>query len=80
MSWQDVVLTAGSVPLLLALLPTVTGPDKPAVVTALCQGAVLLVFAATYTTLGLYFTALVTLLSGVLWLVIMAQALGARRA
>lgn len=79
MSWQDAVLMAGSVAFLLALLPTVLGPGKPAPVTSLCQGAVLLVFAATYTTLNLYFTALVTAITGLTWLLILAQTLGGKR-
>ncbi len=75
MSWQDAVLTAGSVVFVLALLPTLApSSGKPARSTSLAQGSVLLVFAATYLTLALPLTAAITATSGALWLVIYWQA------
>jgi hypothetical protein len=72
--WQDLVLTAGSVVFLAALIPTILGPDKPARSTSASTGSVLLVFAATYLTLDLYFAASVTALTALAWLTIFVQS------
>lgn len=72
--WQDLVLTAGTVVFLVALIPTIIGAAKPACLTSASTGAVLLLFAATYLTLSLYFTAVVTALTGVAWLTIFVQS------
>ena len=73
MSWQDVILTAGTVIFLLALIPTMVGSTKPARATSAMTGTVLLVFAATYLTLDLYFTAAMTAITGAAWLLILVQ-------
>lgn len=73
MIWQDAVLTLGSILLLVALVPSLLGKDKPASATSLVTGAVLLSFAATYWTLGLSFSGVVTAASGVCWLALAAQ-------
>lgn len=73
MNWQDLILTAGSVVFLFALLPTIVGPTKPAKSTSATTGIVLLVFAATYLTLDLYFTAAMTAMTGAAWLLILIQ-------
>ena len=73
MIWQDAILTVGSVIFLLALIPTIVGPTKPARLTSASTGTVLLIFAATYLTLNLHFAAIVTGLTGAAWLLILAQ-------
>lgn len=72
-NWQDIVLTLGSIVFLLALVPSIKSKDKPAVATSIMTGLVLFVFAATYTTLHLWFSAATTALTGVLWLVLAVQ-------
>jgi hypothetical protein len=72
--WQDLVLTVGTVIFLLALIPTILGSDKPARSTSASTGSVLLVFAATYLTLNLYFAATVTALTAFAWLTIFVQS------
>lgn len=77
--WQDIVLTTGSVLFLLALIPTILGPTKPAPFTSLLTGTVLLVFAGTYATLGLPFATVTTAATGAAWLVILRQSLRSTR-
>lgn len=73
--WQDLVLTVGSVVLLVMLLPTVFGPNKPARMTSLLTGSMLTVFVGVYLSLGLHLTAVITALTGAAWLLILAQSL-----
>lgn len=74
-SWQDVVLTFGSVVFLVALIPTILGSAKPAPLTSFSTGFVLIVFAITYATLGLRFASVVTGVTGLAWLFILWQSL-----
>ena len=76
-TWQDGVLTAGTLVFLIALLPTILGPSKPAPLTSLSTGLVLLVFSATYATLGLYFACVTTLATALAWGLILVQSLRA---
>lgn len=78
-SWQDLVFTLGAVVFSLSLLPTVMGRSKPPVLTSLPTGLLLLLFSATYASLGLTLSAAFTVPSALLWLVIAAQTLAARR-
>lgn len=73
--WQDIVLTAGSLIFMLALVPSVTGVDKPAVATSTMTAAVLYVFAAVDLTLGLVFTAVTTAGTALLWSTLLVQKL-----
>ena len=73
--WQDLVLTTGSLVFLVALLPTVLGPSKPAPLTSLLTGGVLLIFAFTYATLDLSFATITTTATGLIWLFIFWQSL-----
>lgn len=77
--WQDVVLTIGSVIFLIALIPTILGATKPAPLTSLLTGTVLLVFAGTYATLDLPFATVTTAATGLAWLIILRQSLRSRR-
>lgn len=74
-SWQDVVLTLGSVIFLVALIPTIVGSAKPAPLTSLSTGTVLVVFAITYATLDLRFASVVTGATGLAWFFILWQSL-----
>ncbi len=74
-TWQDAILTLGTLVFLVALIPTLLGDAKPSPLTSLLTGTVLLVFAATYLTLGLYFASITTAATGTVWLVILWQSL-----
>lgn len=78
-SWQDLVFTVGAIVFFASLLPTALGSAKPPVLTSLPTGVLLLLFSVTYASLGLTVSAVVTVPSGLLWLLIAAQGLAARR-
>jgi hypothetical protein len=69
----DAIFAVGSLFFAAALLPSVFGPDKPALWTSITTGFWLVVFAVTYMTLDLNFAAASTALSGALWLTLAAQ-------
>lgn len=70
---QDLILTLGSLVFIIALFPSVFSKHKPALSTSISTGLVLFVFAGVYISLRLWFTALVTTLTGILWLVLAVQ-------
>ena len=71
--WQDLVFTVGGGMFFLALLPTLLGKNKPALSTSLLTGGILFVFALTYMTMGMLFSAVATGLTSATWLTIAAQ-------
>lgn len=73
MSWQDLVLTVGQLIFVLALLPSILGPDKPAIGTSLITATVLVIFAAVDLTLNLIFTSVVVSITAVGWFVLAFQ-------
>jgi len=73
MLWQDGVLTGGSIIFVIALVPSVMSKDKPALSTSLMTGSVLIVFAFVYLTLSLWFSAVTTAITGMLWFILAAQ-------
>jgi hypothetical protein len=75
MLWQDLVLTGGSTIFVIALIPSVMSKDKPASSTSLMTGSVLIVFAFVYLTLSLWFSAVTTAITGVLWFILASQKL-----
>jgi hypothetical protein len=75
MQWQDVAITAGTIVLLIALLPSVLSKNKPAVSTSLMTGTVLVVFTVVYISLGLWFSAITTGITSILWYVLAIQML-----
>jgi hypothetical protein len=79
MTWQDILLTIGSILLLVALLPSVRAKDKPIVTTSLLTGTVLFVFAIIYASLDLWFSAAITVLTSTTWLVLAYQKARQRR-
>ncbi|MBA4180577.1 MAG: hypothetical protein C0506_08325 [Anaerolinea sp.] len=78
-SWQDLVFTFGSIVLFASLVPTALGKEKPPVLTSLPTGALLILFAIAYASLGLTASAISTVPTGLLWIVIGGQGIAARR-
>lgn len=72
-NWQDIVLGAGSLIFVIALLPSVLSKNKPSIWTSATTGAVLTVFAGTYASLSLWYAAVTTLLAALLWGVLVFQ-------
>lgn len=73
-SWQDYVLAIGQALFVLALLPALpVAAPKPPRVTCVITGLVLLVFAATLTTLALWWAATMNALCGAVWLYLLRR-------
>lgn len=79
MSWQEIVFTVGSWVFLLALLPSLLGRDKPALLTSIATGSVLIAFAVAYLSLSLTSSGISIGLLGCLWLVLALQKYIQRR-
>ena len=73
--WQDFVLAAGSLIFSLALIPSLRSTHKPAASTSLVTSGVLFIFAVTYLTLSLWFSAIAITINGLAWLVLALQKL-----
>ena len=71
--WQDIVLSAGSLVFAVALMPSVLSKNKPAALTSALYGSVLLIFVFTYASLSLWYAAITTLLTAILWLILAIQ-------
>jgi hypothetical protein len=56
--WQDWVFSAGGFLILLSLIPTLRGDQKPALTTSVMSAAVVASFAVTMATLELWLSAL----------------------
>jgi len=72
-SWQDIILSIGSLFFIAGLLPSVLSQNKPAVTTSITNALVLLTFTITYATLSLWFAAVTTAITAGLWAVLAFQ-------
>jgi len=72
-SWQDLVLSLGSVCFIVGLMPSVLSDHKPAVATSITNAVALTAFTVTYMTLSLWFAALTTAITASLWVVLAVQ-------
>lgn len=79
MIWQDVVLSTGQLVFVIALLPAVIGEEKPPFWTCIITGLTILIFAFTFTTLGLLWSAFTSAMAGVIWLLLAWQSWKLRR-
>lgn len=73
MQIQDIILTAGSLVLLAALIPTILGKGKPEISTSLTTGAVLVAFSGVYMSLGLWFSTCTTFVTALCWFTLAVQ-------
>ena len=73
MLWQDYVFTIGGIIFVIALIPSITGKDKPALASSILTGVVLLAFSATYISLSLWYSALTVSLTAVCWFTLAFQ-------
>lgn len=76
MRWQDWVLTLGQVIFIIALIPTILNKQKPALLTSITSAVVLIFIAAVYISFTLWFAALTTILTSIMWFVLALQSLG----
>lgn len=75
MNWQDYALTVGSLILAAGLVPSLLAKSKPAFLTSLISGSVLLGFGFVFYTLSLWASASAVSIQGVLWLLLAYQKL-----
>jgi hypothetical protein len=73
MAWQDIVITVGTLVFVVALIPALVSKDKPPVITSLISGITIIIYAVTFSTLGLWFSFAINMLSGSLWLILALQ-------
>lgn len=73
MAWQDIVITVGTLVFVIALVPALISKDKPPVSTSLVSGITILIYAFTFSTLGLWFSFVINIISGSLWLILAWQ-------
>jgi hypothetical protein len=79
-SWQDIVISIGSLVFAIALIPSVAGQDKPALSTSLTTGIVLTVFTFTYASLNLWYATVTTAGAAILWSILAFQKMRQSRA
>ncbi|MDD2658012.1 MAG: hypothetical protein PHD04_05220 [Candidatus Pacebacteria bacterium] len=73
MHWQDIVISVGQYVFVLALLPSIFGKDKPALLSSILTGTILLVFGAVYVTLALWSSAISSAVLTVAWFILAFQ-------
>jgi hypothetical protein len=71
--WQDWVFSIGGFVVLLSLVPTIRGDQKPALTTSAMTVVLMGVFTFTMATLGLWLSALANAGIGVAWGVLAVQ-------
>ncbi|MBU1248284.1 MAG: hypothetical protein KKB70_06275 [Proteobacteria bacterium] len=67
MIWQDIIFTVGGWFFLLLLLPSITSEAKPAFLTSLGTGVVLIAYVAAMASLGCVLGAVSTALTALSW-------------
>jgi hypothetical protein len=75
MHWQEIVLAAGQVAFILALIPSLVSRDKPEIWTSIITGVVALSISVTYFTLHLGLASISAFFNFVFWLVLAVQKL-----
>lgn len=74
-TWQDWVIAVGQLLFLIALFPSILSTNKPSWVTSGSTGLILTVFAATFWTLDLAYSAITAALVALGWYVLCFQKL-----
>lgn len=80
MSWQDIVISGGSLIITLSLIPTVLGKEKPAPTNSLITAILLTIFVVAFASLSLWFTAIVNVFTATLWYILFFQRVLRKRA
>lgn len=71
--WQDVVLAICQLAFVPAMVPTLLGPDKPALSTSVMNAVIVTTIATTMATLGLWFAVSTAALIALIWAVLAVQ-------
>ncbi|HEX7368223.1 MAG TPA: hypothetical protein VF261_01035 [Candidatus Saccharimonadales bacterium] len=73
MTWQEIVLAAGQILFLVALIPSMVTDDKPEIYTSIMTGAVALSISITYLTLHIKLASVMAFLNFVAWGILAVQ-------
>jgi Flp pilus assembly protein TadB len=73
MHWQDGVFFIGQIIFVFALIPTIKGKSKPALSSSVITGLILTIFALTYLSLDLWFSAVAATATSASWWVLAYQ-------
>jgi hypothetical protein len=73
MTWQDLVYSIGQWVFIVALLPSVFSKNKPAFVSSLTTGTVLLVYVFTMASLNLWVSSASTSITCLVWYILAFQ-------
>ena len=73
MPWQDWVLSIGGFVILVSLIPTIRGDQKPALTTCALSSIIVALFAFSMATLGLWLSAVANAGIAVAWAVLAVQ-------
>jgi hypothetical protein len=65
--WQDWVLSVGGFAILISLLPTIRGDQKPALTTSFMSSVIVALFAFSMATLGLWLSAVANAGIAIAW-------------
>lgn len=78
MAWQDTVISACTIVLVLGVFPSIFGKDKPALATCLITTAAIALMALMFYSLELWFTAIANTANTAVWTTLMIQQLRRR--
>ena len=73
MTWQDWVFSVGGLFVLVGLVPTIRGEQKPALATSLLTTTLVAIFAATMASMSLWLSALTNALISAVWGILAVQ-------
>ncbi len=73
MNWQDIVFTIGQLIFVIALIPSIRSKDKPAFISSAITAVILVGFGITYTSLGLWGSAIFAFLNATAWAILAFQ-------
>jgi ABC-type cobalamin transport system permease subunit len=66
--WQDIIFSIGSIIFTIALIPAILERKYPPISTCILTGVMIGVYAATDLTLELWFSAITSAISALLWI------------
>lgn len=78
MNVPDLIFAVGGLILAAGLLPSVFGPEKPALATSLVTGSIILIYSVTFMAMGLWISGSINLVQSILWVTLAVQESRAR--
>lgn len=76
---HDYIFFIGNAIMAVALLPSLTSKDKPALKTSLLTGVILGIFSITFFSLNLYLSSAMLSISSLLWLILAYQKIKSKK-